>query len=102
MPGEHQRHDLVADLQVGQRVGVLVVGVEQQAKDVLPALAGGAAVGDLGIDQRVELARGLLQARPRRIGPAQDAQEVVGRVERQRLLEQAGSVDRLGLWAVWV
>ena len=40
--GEQQRHDLVADLQVGERVAVLVAGVEQQAEDVLPALAAGA------------------------------------------------------------
>ena len=102
MAGEQQRHHLVADLQVGERVAVLVVGVEQQAEDVLPALAGGAAAGDLRVDQRVELARGPLQTRPRRAGAAQDAQEVLGRVERQRLLEQAGGIDRAGLLAVGI
>ena len=38
--GEQQRHHLVADLQVAERVAVLVVGVEQQAEDVVPALSG--------------------------------------------------------------
>ena len=38
-PGEQQRHHLVADLQVAERVAVLVVGVEQQAEDVAAALA---------------------------------------------------------------
>ena len=64
--GEQERHDLVADLHVAERVAVLVVGVEQQAEDVRPALARGAAAGDLGVDQRVELARRLLHARPGR------------------------------------
>ena len=67
-----------------------------------PALARGAAAGDLRVDQRVELACGLLQARPGRERAAEDAQEVVARVERQRLLEQAGGVDRAGPLAVGV
>ena len=41
--GEHQRHHLVADLQVGQRRAVFVVGIEQQREDVLAALASAAA-----------------------------------------------------------
>jgi len=62
VPGEHQRHDLIADLQVAERVAVLVSGVEQQAEDVLATLAGCAAAGDLRVDQLVELARRALQA----------------------------------------
>ena len=39
MAREHQRHHLVADLLVAEAVAVLVLGVEQQAEDVLAALA---------------------------------------------------------------
>ena len=85
-----------------QRVAVLVLRVEQQAEDVLAALARRAALGDLRVDQRVELARGVLHARPRRAAHAKHAQEVVGGVERQRLLEQPGGVDRARAAAVGV
>ena len=69
MAGEQQRHDLVADLQVGERVAVFVGGVEQQGEDVLAALAGGAPAGDLGVDQAVERAGGVLLALPGCDGP---------------------------------
>ncbi len=102
MSGEQEGHDLVADLQVCERVAVLVVGVEQQAEDVLPAFSGGAAAGDLRVDQRVEPARRPLETGPRCVGAAEDAQEVLGRVEGQGLLEQAGGIDRACLLAVGI
>ena len=94
MPGEHERHDLVANLQVGERVAVFVVGVEEQREDVLAPLAAAAAGGDLRVDQPVERAGCLLQTRPGREGAAEHAQGVVGGVEGESLLEQAGGIDR--------
>jgi hypothetical protein len=102
VPGEQQRHHLVAYLHVVQPVAVLVLGVEQQAENVPAAPAGRAAVGYLGVDQGVELAGSDLHARPRRALSAEHPQQVVARVERQRLLEQAGGVDRPGPAAVRV
>ena len=77
MAGEQKRHHLVADLQVAEGVAVLVLGVEQQAENVLASLAARAAVGYLGVNELIQLARGRLQARPRRARPAEDAQEVL-------------------------
>ena len=91
--GEQQRHDLIPNLHVGERVAVLIVSIEQQAEDVLATLARAAAVGDLGVDQAVELSPGSQHAPPRREGAAQDSQNVVRRVVGQRLLEQARGVD---------
>ena len=73
MAGEQQRHHLVADLQVAEPVSLLILGVEQQAEDVAPAPARAAPLGDLRVDELVELARGGLHARPGRPGPAEDA-----------------------------
>ncbi len=101
--GEEQGHDLVADLQVGERgLAVLVGGVDQQREDVLAALAGGAPAGDLGVDQAVEGAGGFLLAIPGREGSAEHAQGVVAGVEGEGLLEQGGGVDRARGGAVGV
>ena len=102
MAGEQQGHYLVAHLHVGERVAVLVMGVEQQAEDVLAALAARAAAGDLRVDELVELARRRLQPRPGGEWAAEDAQQILAGVVRQRLLEQAGRVDRSGSRTVGV
>src|SRR5207245_2353828 len=77
---EQESHYLVAHLQIAQRIAVLVVGVEQQAEDVLAALAARAAVRDLRIDELVELARRCLQPRPWRERAAEDTQQILARV----------------------
>ncbi len=101
--GEQEGHDLVADLQVGEGgFAVLVGGVDQQREDVLAALAGGAAAGDLGVDQAVEGAGGFLLAIPGCEGPAEHAQGVVAGVEGEGLLEEGGGVDGACCGAVGV
>ena len=53
--GEHQGHQLVADLPVGEALARLVADAEQQAEHVEPAGVGlCAALGDLGEDDLVE------------------------------------------------
>ncbi len=94
MTGEHQRHHLVADLEIAEAVAVLVLGVEEQAEDVQAALARPATLADLLVDERVELLRGGLEARPGRAGAAEHAEDVLRGVEGEGLLEQAGGVDR--------
>jgi hypothetical protein len=54
VPGKEQRHDLVAQLLIGQAGAILVFGVEQQAQDVRPPLAARQAARDLREDHRVE------------------------------------------------
>ena len=83
VPGEQQRHHLVADLQVAQRVGVLVLGVEQQAEDVAAALAGRRGGGRSPSRSARRACARRLQPPPRRAAAAQDAQEVVAGVERR-------------------
>ena len=75
MAGEHQRHHLVADLAVGERLAALAADVDQEAEDVAALGVGlGAAAGDLAEDDLVEhLARGD-QLAPGRAGAAQQPQ----------------------------
>ena len=90
--GEHQRHQLVADLAVGEALAGLVADAEQQAEHVHAGSASGSAapLGDLGEDDLVEdLARGEHLA-PRRAGPAQEAQREVDPVEIEGALEVLG------------
>ena len=68
----------------------------------VPRLPERAPIGDLGVDQDVELARRRLHPPPRRALAAEHAQQVVAGVVRERLLEQAGGVDRARLRAVRV
>ena len=53
MPGEEQRHDLVAQLLIGQAGAILVFGVEQQAQNVRCPLAARTPTGDLREDDRI-------------------------------------------------
>ena len=55
VPGDEQRHQLVAQLLVGHLAAVLVAGLEQQREDVVAFLEVGraAALADLGVDQLV-------------------------------------------------
>ena len=66
---------------------VLVGGLEQQAEDVLAALAAGAAAIDLAEDERVQARARAQHPPPRRPRPAQDLARVVARPEAERLLE---------------
>ena len=93
MAGEHQRHDLVADVALGERRAVLVGGLEQQAEDVLAALALRAAAIDLAEDQRVQPRARADHPPPRRPRPAQDLAQVVARPEAERLLELVRRVE---------
>ena len=55
MAGEHQRHQLVADLLVGEAFAVLVASGEQQGQHVASfGIRVGAAVSQLGVDDPVE------------------------------------------------
>ncbi len=92
--GEQQRHDLVADLAVGEGGAMLVGGVHEQREHVLAARAAGAPAGDLRADQAGERALGFLLTIPGRERSAEHAQGVVAGVEGQGLLEQGGGVDR--------
>ena len=88
MAGEHQGHQLVADLLVGEPLPRLVANADQEAEDVHPALVtGGAALGDLGVDDLVEHRPRARHLRPGRAGAAQQAQVEVGAVEAERALE---------------
>ena len=91
--GEHQRHDLVADVALGEPRTVLVGGLEQEGEDVLSALAARAAAIDLGEDQGVEAPAGGHHPPPRRPGRAQDLVRVVARPEAERLLELLRRVE---------
>ena len=64
MAGEEHRHHLVADVAVREAAAALVLGVEQQREEILPALAGGAPPGDLAEHERVEPRAGALHAPP--------------------------------------
>ena len=75
MPGEEQRHHLVADLLARERVAVLVARLDEQREQVLAEPVAGAAAVDLGEEQRVEPpARPqhprVRRARPRATWPA--------------------------------
>ncbi len=87
MAREQQRHHLVAQVLVAEAPAVLVLRVEQQGEEVRAALAGRPPPGDLAEDDLVEPPPRRVHPRPRRARAAQDLQEVVARVERQRVLE---------------
>ena len=91
MAGEHQRHQLVADLAVGEALPRLVADVEQQAEHVHPArVRARAAVGDLVEDDLVEhFARGEHLA-PGRARAAQEAEREIDPVELEGPLEVLG------------
>ena len=52
--GEKQRHDVVSELAVGEADAAVVTGIEQEAEDVVAALATRSASTDLAIDEGVE------------------------------------------------
>jgi hypothetical protein len=91
--GEHQRHDLVADVALGERGALLVGGLQEQAEDVLAAFGARPPAIDLVEDQRVQPRPGADHPPPRRAGPAQDLARVVARPEAERLLELVGRVE---------
>jgi hypothetical protein len=98
--GDEHRHELVAQLGVGHRAAVLVARVQQHRQQVVaragPRVALGdgrelrAALGDLGVDQRVD-ARPLAAVRaPRAAGTEVDPRQPrrVAGGDRQRQVEQ--------------
>ena len=93
MAGEQQRHDLVAHVRVREPGAVLVLRVEQQRQQVLPARAAAAAARDLAVDEPVEPAAGVEQAGERRARAAQDLEPVLLAVEGERPLELARGVE---------
>ncbi len=99
---EQERHDLVADLHVAERGAVLVLGVQQQAEDVVAAAAVPSPRGDLPVDHRVQLAGGPLHPRPRAAAVAAHPQQVLAGVEGQRLLEGRRGIDRAGRLTIGV
>ena len=93
VPGEQQRHHLVADLSIVQALAFLVGRVDQQAEHVLAALAAAPPPRDLVEDHAVERAARLLHLRERGARPAQHLKQVVARPEPEPLLEAPGDVD---------
>ena len=86
--GEHQGHQLVADLLVGEPLPRLVSDSDQEAEDVHLALVGSRpALGDLGVDDLVEHGARARHLRPGRARAAQQPQVEVGAVEAERPLE---------------
>ena len=77
MPGEQQRHHLVADLLIAELISFLVTRVDQQAEHVVAPLAGAPPPRDLLEDHGVERPARLLHLRERGARPAQHLQEVV-------------------------
>ena len=67
---EQQRQHLVADLLVGEPHAVPVLGLDQQAEDVLARVPGPPAAGDLAEDDPVEGAADAAQAGERAARPA--------------------------------
>ena len=63
--GEQQRHQLVADLGVGDRLAVLEPRRDEHREDVLARIR--AALGDLAIQHPVDLPPALVEA-PERVG----------------------------------
>ena len=81
VPGEQQRHQLVADLGVVHRLAVLEPRLDQQRQDVLARI--GAARGDLRAEHRVDLLPQRLQLRER-VGPAEAAREQHAELQARR------------------
>ena len=89
--GEHQGHQLVADLLVGEPLPRLVPHPEQEAEHVQPAGVGALpAMGDLVEDDLVEHRPRGEHLAPGRAGAAQEAQREVDPVELERALEVLG------------
>ena len=93
MPGEHQRHHLVADLGVAEAGPVLVAGGDQQAEDVQPLVVGvRPAPGDLAEDDLVEDGARAHHPPPGAPRAAHDPHGGVGAVEAEGDLEVVGGV----------
>jgi hypothetical protein len=92
---QQQRHDLVAQLAIGELRAVLVARGHQQREDVAAPLqpAPGPPARDLGVEHPVEAPTGALEGRPRRARSAQDLEQVVAAVEAERALELLGGIE---------
>ena len=91
VPGEQQRHQLVADLLVVHRLAVLEAGGHEQREDVLARV--GAALGDLRAQHPVDLPPQRGQA-GERIGPAEAAEQQHAELHARR--RRAGQQPRRG------
>jgi peptidylprolyl isomerase len=81
VPGDEQRHELVAQLAIGHRPAALVAGGEEHREHVVGLLARAAALVDQGEDQLVGAVAHVDEARPGRQRPEAAAE---GRQQRQR------------------
>ena len=81
VPGEQQRHQLVADLGVVHRLAVLEARAHEQRQDVLARVR--AALGDLRAQHRVDLVPERLEP-GERVGAAEAAREQHGELQPGR------------------
>ena len=75
--GEQQGHQLVAEVGVGEALAVLEAGEDQRGEDVVALLevVPRAVLGDLGVEQVVDLAEPVLEAVPDVLAAAEAAQQ---------------------------